>query len=214
MKKTFSIRGAYKEAYAIIKPKLWTVIGQFLLIYGGLSILFGILLGRGAALGSIITSFILIKWALAYANKGSFTADDIFEGVTFKSFVYYLMTVALIMLSVIGGLFLLIIPGIIFAIRLDFAKYIAIENNIKPMDALRESKRITKGVRWKLFWFYMTAIFMVLLGVVCLVVGIFFTAPLVAIASVVIYKQLKAQSSNAPEEVVEVVIETIEVSQA
>ncbi len=132
MKQTFSVNAVFKEAYAIMKPKFWSVIGQFLLIYVGLSVLFFILLGRGAALGGIITSFVLLRWSLSYVNKGSFSFDDIFENLTFKRFIYFILTVILVVLAIIGGMILLIIPGIIFAVWVTFAKYLVIEKDLKP----------------------------------------------------------------------------------
>ena len=210
MKQTFSVNAVFKEAYAIMKPKFWSVIGQFLLIYVGLSVLFFILLGRGAALGGIITSFVLLRWSLSYVHKGSFSFDDIFENLTFKRFIYFILTVILVVLAIVGGMILLIIPGIIFAVWVTFAKYLVIEMDLKPMEALRESKRITKGVRWKIFWFYIVSGFVLFLGFLCLIVGIFFAAPLVFIAGTVLYKKLSNQASVADDgEIEEVVIETV-----
>ena len=213
MNQTFSIRAAYKEAYAIIKPRFWAIIGQYLLIFFVLSILFSILLGRGAILGGIVTGYIGIKWALAWVNKGSFTFDDLFENLSFKKFIYFVLVIALVVLSVFGGLLLLVIPGIIFGIRLMFAKFIVIENDMKPMEALKESKRITKGVRWKLFWFSLTAILVVVIGLLCLIVGIFFAAPLVSLATAVIYKKLRDQhavvTQTSDDTVIEVVVAEI-----
>lgn len=208
MNQNFSISGAYKEAYAIIKPRFWTIIGQYLLIFFVLSILFSVLLGKGAILGSIITAYIGMKWALAWVNKGSFKFDDLFENLSLKKFIYFVLAIALVVLSVVGGMILLIIPGIIFAVRLMFVKYIIIENDFTPMQALRESKRITKGCRWKLFWFSIVAVLVVLLGFICLIVGIFFAAPLIALATASVYKTLRDQAKT---ETTETVIEVVEV---
>ena len=176
--------------------------------------LFHVLFGNGAIIGSMITSYIVVKWALAYVNKGSFSFDDIFEGLTFKKFIYYVLAIILLGLSVVGGHILLIIPGIIFAVRLAFVKFIIIENEIKPMEALRESKRITKGYRWKLFWFFLVLLLINLLGLICLIVGIFYTAPLTALAVVIVYKKLSNRAEETTPVIDEVIIETVEVVQA
>ena len=117
MENTFSVGGVLKEAYAIMQPKFWKVIGQFLLIFFALQVLFIALFGRGAVIGSIITAYIGVKWALSYVRKGSFSFDCIFEHLTLKKFVYYVCAIFLVGLSVIGGFILLVIPGIIFATR-------------------------------------------------------------------------------------------------
>jgi len=203
-KETFSVGGVIKEAYAIMKPKFWSAIGQYLLIGFVLQILFAVLLGKGAFLGSIITTYICIRWALAYTRKGSFNFDDIFENVTFKKFVYYIYASFLVGISIIGGFLLLIVPGIIFAVRLTFATYFAIDKDVKPMEALRESKRITKGNRWKLYWFLVVCVFINILGLLCLIVGVLFTAPLTAIATAIVYKKLLKMKSVVTPEIVTV----------
>ena len=216
MEKIFTTGSVLKEAQTIIKQKFWTVIGQFLLIGFVLGMALSIIFGRGAIIGTLITGYIGTVWVLAYVSKGSFTMDDIFAGFTFKKFIYYVCVAFLVAVSVIGGLILLIVPGIIFAVRLMFAKYIAVETGIKPMDALRESKRITNGYRWQLFWFSVVIILINILGLLCLIVGIFYTAPLSAIATGIIYKKLSQKASA--ETVVDsapagedVIVETVEV---
>lgn len=214
MEQIFSTGSVLKEAAAIIRTKFWAIIGQYFLIVFLLGMLFHVLFGNGAIIGSMITSYIVVKWALAYVNKGSFSFDDIFEGLTFKKFIYYVLAIILLGLSVVGGHILLIIPGIIFAVRLAFVKFIIIENEIKPMEALRESKRITKGYRWKLFWFFLVLLLINLLGLICLIVGIFYTAPLTALAVVIVYKKLSNRAEETTPVIDEVIIETVEVVQA
>lgn len=198
MQQTFSNKAILKEARAILKEKLWPIIGQYILIVFGLGILFNVLFGRGAFIGSFITSFIMAKWALSYVKNGDFSFDQIFEGVSFKHFVYFVGAAAIVALSIIGGLILFIIPGIIFAVRLAFVRYIAAEKQMSPMEALRESKRITKGIRWKLFGFFSVLVLINIVGVLCLFVGVLYTAPLSIIATAVLYKKLSSQTEAEP----------------
>ena len=216
MEKTFSNREILKEAVAMMRPKFWSIIGQYFVICFLLTFLFEILFGRGAFIGALIVSYIAVKWAFAYVNKGSFSFDDIFEGLTLKKFIYFVVAMFLVGLSVIGGFILVIIPGIIFAIRLAFVKYIIIDKETKPMQALRESKKITKGYRWKLFWFFLVILLINILGIICLVVGVFYTAPLTALATVIAYKKLSGRASEevVSEHPVEVIVEEVEVVQA
>ncbi|MEI6316451.1 MAG: DUF975 family protein [bacterium] len=214
MEKIFSTGAVLKEASAIMRSKFWPIIGQYFVIVFLLGILFRVIFGNAAIVGSLITSYIAVKWAFAYINKGSFSFDDIFEGVTFKKFVYFVVAIFLVGLSIVGGMILLIIPGIIFAIRLAFVKFIMVEKEMKPMEALRESKRITKGYRWKLFWFFLVVLFINILGLICLFVGLLYTAPLTALATVIVYKKLSDNASQEIPVVDEVIIETVEVVQA
>lgn len=197
MKNTFSTGAVLKEAYGIMKPKFWTIIGQYVLIGFLLPLLFSALLGKGAIIGSMITVYISVKWSLAYVKKGSFSFDDLFENITLKKFIYYILAMCLVGLSILGGFILFIIPAIIFAVRLALVKFIAIEKDLKPMAALKESKRITKGNRWKLFGFFVIMTLINILGFICLVVGVLFTAPLTALTLAVIYKKLSEQGPDA-----------------
>ncbi|MEI6022635.1 MAG: hypothetical protein WCQ32_02225 [bacterium] len=196
MKQTFSNREILKEATAILKPHRLKAIGQYLFISFILAILFSVLFGRGALIGSFITIFLVIRWSLSYVKKGSFSFEEAFEGVTFKHFIYFICTLLLIGLSIVGGLILLIVPGIIFAIRLMFAMYISVEKQIKPMAALKESKRITKGYRWKIFWFCCLMGLINILGFLCLFVGILYTIPLSKISTTLLYKKLSEKAVN------------------
>jgi uncharacterized membrane protein len=214
MESVFTIKGVFKEAYAIIKPKFWTVIGQFALIFvaymvisGGLQHIFVL-----RTLAMILYMFVVTIFSLSYVEKGSFSFDDITKALTLKRFCYFLVTALLFALSVLGGVLLLIIPGLIFAICMCFYKYIILENDLSPIEALKQSIRTTKGYRWKIFWFYMLGGLVMLLGVLCLFVGLFFTIPLVLIADTLVYKKLShLMKPEATEEVVEeaVVIEAV-----
>ena len=194
MTNSFSIRGTLREANQLMKPHRWNMVKQYALIAFVFPLALLFLFGKGAYIGAFIALFISINWSLSYVNKGSFDYNDLFENFTFKDLVYFFCALLLVTISVIGGLVLLIIPGLIFLTRLSFAKYIAIEKKLSPMAALRESKRITKGHRWKIFLFLVIMLLINILGLICLIVGVFFTAPLTRIAHTILYKKLSQEA--------------------
>ncbi len=49
------------------------------------------------------------------------------------------------------GFLALIVPGIILALGLAFVPYLVVERGLGPIDAIKESWRITKGHKWQLF---------------------------------------------------------------
>lgn len=55
-------------------------------------------------------------------------------------------------LCVLGGMLLLIVPGIIFAIWFCFSSYVLIDEGLKGRQALRKSKQLIKGRTGKIFW--------------------------------------------------------------
>jgi hypothetical protein len=56
---------------------------------------------------------------------------------------------ALYLLAVIGGLILLIVPGVILGVRLYFSAQAAVVDNLGPADALRRSNELVKGRWWQ-----------------------------------------------------------------
>ena len=58
------------------------------------------------------------------------------------SFVYLILTLL--------GLILFIIPGIIIGVRLSFYCFLIVFENYPPLDALKESYRITAGYTWQI----------------------------------------------------------------
>lgn len=49
----------------------------------------------------------------------------------------------------VGGLLLLIIPGVLFTVWFGFSKFIFVEKNTGITDSLRQSKNLVKGSFWK-----------------------------------------------------------------
>ena len=208
MKQPISIRAAFRESYQIIKPRFWTVIGQYALlsivffafsILGGSNVLVAILI-------SLLSTFCIVSFSLAYATKGSFVLEDLFAELTFRRFVYYFLAFLLVGIAIFGGLILIIIPGIILAVRLSLVRYIAVEKEIKPVDAFKESIELTRGHGWTIVGFGLLSVLVNILGAICLIVGLLFTIPLTTIAFAVLYRQLSGRGNEDEIEIVETVI--------
>jgi len=96
-------------------------------------------------------------------------------------------------LAVIGGMILLIIPGIILMVMLQMYPYLIIDKNMGPLEALKRSREITKGSRVQLCVFGLILLLFNMAGLLCLVVGLFFTMPASAVAMAYIYDRLENQ---------------------
>ncbi len=105
-------------------------------------------------------------------------------------------------LAVLGGLFLLIIPGIIFMVMLALYPYFIIDKNMGPIQSLKASRSLTKGVRFKLLGFWALLMLVNLGGVLCLIIGLVFTLPATYIASAYVYDQLLSSEEAVPAAVV------------
>jgi len=100
-------------------------------------------------------------------------------------------------LIVLVGLVLLIIPGIILSYMFLYVGYLIIDRNIGPIDALKESKAITKGSLLQLFLFTIVIAVLNIVGVLALVVGLLVTIPVTLMASVYVYRQLSPRIEAA-----------------
>jgi uncharacterized membrane protein len=136
----------------------------------------------------------LIKISLEFVAKAKPKIRDI---------VYYKPIVKYVLASIAGGVIvfvgfiLLIIPGIILAVRLQYATYLIVDKNLGPIEALKTSWKLTRGNTWNLFFFGILLGLINILGVLCLVVGLFVTVPLGMVATTFVYRKLLLQSEAA-----------------
>lgn len=74
---------------------------------------------------------------------------------------------------VVMGFIVLIIPGIILACRLAFVSYLVMDKGLDPIKAIEGSWRMTSGYGWTIFGLGFISIFIFILGLICLIVGVF-----------------------------------------
>lgn len=92
---------------------------------------------------------------------------------------------------VILGLILFIIPGVIWAIKFSFAKYLVIDkDDLSIRDAFRESARMTKGVKIELWVFMIMIVGINILGAIAFGVGLLISIPVSIIAMSYMYVEL------------------------
>lgn len=102
-------------------------------------------------------------------------------------------------LAIVVGFILLIVPGIILSILFMFVGYLVIDRGLGPIEALKESARMTKGHRMELFLFGLALIGINLVGVLALIVGLLVTIPVSFLATVHLYKKLSGEGVPAPQ---------------
>jgi uncharacterized membrane protein len=129
----------------------------------------------------------------AYENVQSASIKNLWTPHPFWRFVGGQVIFGLIVLL---GLILLIVPGIIWGLKYMFTPYLIIDRGLMPMEAIRESGRITQGHKWELFLLGLALAGINILGLLCLIVGLFVTVPVSALASVYAYRFLERQSSE------------------
>lgn len=126
--------------------------------------------------------------ALDFSDKGRFVTG----------FASYFLTSLLYGLIVFGGMLLVLVPGFIWAMQFGFAMLLNAEYGRDPIEALKESSRLTRGHRWELFLFALTLAGINLLGLLAFGIGIAFTIPLSMLAMTYVYRRVQA---HGPQEV-------------
>jgi hypothetical protein len=146
---------------------------------------------------SIILAIGIIKIALTFCDEYKPPIGMLFDAM--DCFWRYLGAAILYGLIILGGTILLIIPGIIWAIKYSLCFYFVIDKGLGPIEALKASNRTTMGAKWQLFGFGILCGLINLLGLLCLFVGILATYPTVMVASALVYRQLSAQTPELAE---------------
>jgi len=212
MEQRIAIKESIQHGWETFKKRPWFIIGAVALmglfstsfsyksdspeeIFAALPmvIVFGILFGLlRMAVELLFTRFLL-------------QAHDDVEHMTYrgtlpaKPFWKYVGGKIAVGIVVAIGFILLIIPGIIAAIALMFTPYLIVDRKLGPIEAMKESARMTKGHRWRLFLFGIVLGLLNIAGALALLVGLFVSIPVSALALVHVYRALeKKEAPTAP----------------
>jgi hypothetical protein len=200
----FSKKEAIKFGWEIAKKKIKFFIPLLILVFG-VSFLFDylsdfvkresflisfLLTIIGVAL-SIIFSLGLVKISLKICDGEEPKISDLFSQCPL--FFRYLFASILKNLITLFGFILLIIPGIIFSIRLSFFDYLIVDRNSRIVESLKKSWEITKGNVWNLFLLYILLGLINFLGFFALIVGLFWSIPTTIIAEAFVYRKLSSE---------------------
>jgi uncharacterized membrane protein len=210
--KTLSIGDCISYGWETFKKRPWFLIGVLLLvaIVSALPGLFGphptvgpdgqliqppftaysALVSLVSVVVSILVGLGLTNFSLkAHDNIETAKLDDLWNPGPFWRFLgaHILTGIALFI-----GFICLIVPGIILAVGLAFVPYLVVERGLGPIEAMKESWRITKGHKWNLFLLGLVFLGLLILGVIALFVGMFVAIPVAMIAGAHAYRTLSA----------------------
>lgn len=130
----------------------------------------------------------LIRIVIAIADDKEPEFALLFSGM--DVFFKYLGTTILYGLIVFVGFLLLIFPGVIWSIKFMFAPWLAVDQKLGPMEALKKSAEMTNGMKWDLLGFQAVTMVVSIIGMLALYIGMLFTTPLVMIATAAVYRHL------------------------
>ncbi len=109
---------------------------------------------------------------LKAARKEPFQIQDMFSAFSTKYWNVVLAGFLVTIISIVGFI-MLIIPGIIVVVRLVFVPYLVMDRQMKALEAIDESWKMTKGYFWTIFFTGLLSIFIGLAGILMLIIGIF-----------------------------------------
>lgn len=94
------------------------------------------------------------------------------------------------------GFILLIIPGVIWALKFQFYSFLIVDKNIGIMDSLKKSSAMTEGIKMNLLLFALLLVVINIAGALALIIGLFATIPTTIMATVYIYRRLLSQTPS------------------
>ena len=147
-------------------------------------------------IGALLSAWITcgyVTMLLSYQAGKKLPLDTLFTQT--KQYGRVLGGTLLLGLIVCGGLLLLIVPGIYWALKYQYTIMLIIDKDLGIREAMRQSAALTAGQRMSLFVFDLALLGTVVLGAICLGVGILVALPIVWLANIVVYRQL---STPAP----------------
>jgi len=128
-------------------------------------------------------------------RREPFRFENLFDG--FKRFAPAFLLELLIYLFVALWSILLIVPGIIAALRYSMSFYILNDNpEMSAMEALNASKEMMKGYKLKLFWMSLFFLGFMILSVVTLFIGMLWITPYMQTSVGNFYQNLKENQKS------------------
>lgn len=181
-----------KKAMEALRGKWTLAIGTFALygLIGGSSGFLGI---SGPLVALILSGPLTLGGAifsLSLSRGKEAKLGQLFLG--FRRFTTALGTYLFVMLQVLLWSLLLVVPGIIAALRYAMVFYIlAEEPSATPGDALKRSKRMMHGYKLKLFYLGLRFFLLALVCLLTLGIGFLWWLPYVHVTMALFYDDLK-----------------------
>jgi len=133
----------------------------------------------------------IITFALKVARGQPYSFGDVFGGAPF--FLRILACELVLYLGVLLGMVLLIVPGIILSLGWSLAITALVDKNLGPIEALKESWRLTTGHKGDIFLLGLLLLLVTIAGVCACGVGLLVTYPIMYIAITYVYLRLSGQ---------------------
>jgi uncharacterized membrane protein len=189
-------RDLMQQARDCLKGKWNIAVGGTALIF--VMSLLGAIPGVGFIIALLITGPLSVGYAiyfLAFSRKGDPKIPMMFEG--FSRFGTALAAYLLVGIFVILWMLLLIVPGIIAALRYSQTFFILADNpSMRATEAINKSKAMMLGNKYKLFCLGCRFIGWILLGIVTVGIGYLWIYPYIMTSFAKFYEDIKTGSET------------------
>ena len=213
MKNTFSAFDTLKSAWQLflVHKKFYL---KTVLIFGGIALIAdwmaddksGRLIDTVLSLISTVSSWygsmILMKASLSVSKNQPISADV--SSISWKIVLSLIIASLLVGVGTFIGIILLVIPGLIFAVRTSLASYVILDGEEKVIPAIKKSMALTKGYFWSFVRLFVCICILAVLSVFPLIgLGFIVLVPVSTLAFSLIYRKLQmggVQVTTAPEQ--------------
>jgi uncharacterized membrane protein len=134
----------------------------------------GVLL-RMFSFGYLILLFFPIDYGAAWVflkavRNEKFDVQDMFS--VFENYLNVVLAQLLVWAIVGIGLVLFVVPGIVLLCRLAFVRYLVMDRKMEPVEAVKESWRMTRPYGFQIFYMGLLVLPIFIVGAACFVVGL------------------------------------------
>jgi uncharacterized membrane protein len=188
-----------KENVVLMKEAREALVGKWGLAVGTffIYILITTILNKFRNVGPLISLIVdgplmlgLAMFSLSLSRKQEAKLEQLFEG--FKRFSKSLVAYLLVVIFTILWALLLIVPGIIAAISYSQTFFILVDDeSIGAGDAIKKSKKMMYGYKWKYFYLCCRFIGWFLLSILTLGIGLLWLLPYIHVTMAKFYDDLK-----------------------
>lgn len=179
----------YRQRARAILDRNWGMAILGMLLFGILTSALGFT-GVGIIILAGPLELGLAMFFIKMARGGAAKIETLFDG--FKYFVNSMLVSLLTAIFTLLWTLLLIIPGIVKSYSYSFGQFILADNpNMDSMVAIEESKRLTYGVKAKLFWLDLSFLGWIILSILTLGIGFLFLQPYMYAAKLAVYESVR-----------------------
>lgn len=168
-------------------PALWALNENSMVLYWLFYIVF--------LLASLLLGMGLMRIVLKLHDGQEATFNDLINN--WQLLGKYIGVTILQTLLIYIGFFLLVVPGVIFALMFAFAGYYVLDKGMGPIEAMKASKEATKGYKLDLFGLFVILGLMNVIGALLFGIGLFATIPTTLVAMVYVYRKLSEAGASA-----------------